>query len=496
LLPRLNTDLPLGVPGFRPFIGARANTAEARLSGSGAPKGEGENVTKEPNRTNNDPEALGGGPGLKRTEKEETENEVIPLNAWALEPGAKETRVIRTDIVRISTTQDKESKLFDLAKVTRELIVKEFHRRTEFYEKTGKVDTSIMPSYINPEYASYKQILGAMNFDEVLRFISEQYRSFKELKKRAREWPVWMKPNPPKNFKPLIIIIRYDNYKIDSEQRTIKLGYYGITLSYKGNLRWWQQREKQGRLMLIFNEAKKRWYAYISCYVVLKREKMDGHKCGIDLGQKYLVTTVTTIKNSDVLMYKGSKLIWDYLYFKERISRNDKLFDLGEIDRDYWLEKRKKYYYKRRKHVDEAFKNLARHLIRTLKQLGIVEIYVGYPHNIVKDKPTESNVSFWSYWKLMERIAITAENYGIAVYALDESGTSKYCAYHGSEVKRNPRGLVWCPHDHVLHSDINAALNILRLGGGQIPTSFNTKTYIVTPRGIRPVKAEEGAGGY
>jgi hypothetical protein len=55
LLPRLNAGLPLGAPGLRPFIGARANTAGARLqgkrpdqrqsgwdaeSGPGAPKGE------------------------------------------------------------------------------------------------------------------------------------------------------------------------------------------------------------------------------------------------------------------------------------------------------------------------------------------------------------------------------------------------------------------------------------------------------------------------
>jgi putative transposase len=287
-------------------------------------------------QTNSDPGALGGAPGLKCTEKiEETKNEVIiPLNAWALEPGAKETRVVRTDIVRISTTQDIEAKLFELAKATRELILREFERRSLLYEKTGKVDTSIMPAYRNPSYFSYKEILGSANFEETLRFISERFKSFKEIKKMEKlgRLPAWMKPNPPKNFKPLIIIIRYDNYKIDSEQRTIKLGYYGITLNYKGNLRWWQQREKQGRLMLIFNEVKKRWYAHISSYIVIERDTNSGYKCGIDLGQKILATVA--LENGHVFMYKGSRLAWDYKYFKERISRNDKLFDLDELDRD------------------------------------------------------------------------------------------------------------------------------------------------------------------
>lgn len=169
---------------------------------------------------------------------------------------------------------------------------------------------------------------------------------------------------------------------------------------------------------------------------------------------------------------------------------------MGEIDRDFWPDRNRWLNYKRRKHVDEAFKNLASNFIRTLRQLGITEIYVGYPHNVAKDKPTENNVSFWSYWKLMTRMALTGENYGISVYALDESNTSQYCAYHGIKGRRSPRGLLHCPMGHIIHSDINASLNILHLGGGQIPTSFKTKSYIVTPRGIRPVKAEEGVGGY
>jgi putative transposase len=238
--------------------------------------------------------------------------------------------------------------------------------------------------------------------------------------------------------------------------------------------------------MLIFNEVKKRWYAHISSYIVIERDTNSGYKCGIDLGQKILATVAT--ENGHVFMYKGSRLAWDYQYFKKRVSMNDKLFDLDELDRDYWLEKRKKYYYKRRKRVDEAYKNLSSHLVKTLKQLGIVEIYVGYPHNIAKDKPTENNVSFWSYWKLMTRIALTAENYGIAVYAVNENNTSQYCAYHGIKGQRSPRGLLHCPMGHIIHSDINAALNILKKAGGKLPTTFKTQSFIVTPRRVRPVK--------
>jgi putative transposase len=373
--------------------------------------------------------------------------------------------------------------LFELAKATRELILEEFRRRGELYERTGKVDTSIMPAYRNKQYLQYKKILGAKNFDETLRFISENFKNFRELleMKKRGQLPKYMDPKPPKNFKRLIIMIRYDNYKIDSEQRTIKLKYYNLELRFKGNLRW--NKGKQGRLMLIFNEIKRRWYAHITNIVSIERTNNNGYKCGIDIGQKFLITAAC--ENGHVFMYKGSRLAWDYQYFKKRISMNDKLYDLGEIDRDVWLARVRALNYKRRKHFDEAFKNLARHLV---KIAGVTEIYIGYPKNIAKNKPYEYNVNFWSYWKLTTRIAQVGENVGIAVFLIDESYTSKYCAYHNSEVKRSPRGLIWCPHGHVLHSDINAALNILKKTGGKLPTSFKTQSFIVTPGGIRPVK--------
>jgi putative transposase len=357
---------------------------------------------------------------------------------------------------------ENEAKLFELAEATKELVLKEFQRRSKMNEETGKIDTSIMPAYRNPEYFSFKRILGSANYDEVLRFVSEQYRSFSELleMKNRGELPEDMDPKPPRRFKPLAVFVRYDNYTVDAKNKIIKLKYYNLELRFKGELRWWNEKVKQGGLMLIFNEVKKRWYAHISSYIVINRDTNSGYKCGIDLGQKILATVAT--ENGHVFMYKGSKLAWDYQYYKKRLSMNDKLFDLGEIDRDVWLARVHVLNYKRRKHVDEAFKNLASHLVKNLKQLGVNEIYVGYPHNIAKDRPTESNVNFWSYRKLMTRIALTAENYGIAIYAVDESNTSQYCACHGIKGQRSPRGLLHCPMGHIIHSDINAALNILK----------------------------------
>jgi putative transposase len=70
----------------------------------------------------------------------------------------------------------------------------------------------------------------------------------------------------------------------------------------------------------------------------------------------------------------------------------------------------------------------------------------------------------WSYRKLKQRLALTLENHGIAVFEVSENNTSKKCAWHGCEVQRGPRGLIRCPHGHTVHADVNAALNILLRG--------------------------------
>ncbi|MFP3166711.1 MAG: zinc ribbon domain-containing protein [Nitrososphaeria archaeon] len=48
----------------------------------------------------------------------------------------------------------------------------------------------------------------------------------------------------------------------------------------------------------------------------------------------------------------------------------------------------------------------------------------------------------------MSAIEFEAHEYGIKAYEVIEYNTSKYCAYHGVEVSRNPRSVVNCPRGH------------------------------------------------
>lgn len=94
----------------------------------------------------------------------------------------------------------------------------------------------------------------------------------------------------------------------------------------------------------------------------------------------------------------------------------------------------------------------------------------------------------------MLRLATTLENAGIAVFAVSEDNTSKECAYHKVEVRRKPRGLIHCPREHTLHTDVNAALSIMARGlealgiKAELPSMITTKSFITTPSGVIPVK--------
>jgi transposase len=70
----------------------------------------------------------------------------------------------------------------------------------------------------------------------------------------------------------------------------------------------------------------------------------------------------------------------------------------------------------------------------------------------------------WSQLRLMLRLATTFENTGIPAFAVSEDGTSRECAYHKVEVRREPRGLVTCLHGHTLHADVNGGLGVMARG--------------------------------
>ena len=450
-----------------------------------------------------------------------SEEGLIPLNGWAQplvghggDPRgsggsggqAQEVRVWRCDTFRLHPTPEQEELLRRVGDAVAKLInMENYRRRQRFFEGKG-IDYSWKSAWErrHGEYVEIYKLLGSANFHEVTRAIGEQWRSFASMLKAKRKGKLepWQQVRPPGYRKRggerlPIIYVRFDNYKVDLERKVLRLKYWNVELRFSGKPRWLvKPGAEQGRLTITYDPVKKRWYAHVSVRVKLERERDSGLKAGIDLGREILAAVA--VEDGHALLYRGSVMKADYYYFEKRVAAIDKTMSdpkSEEIDRAVLRAERRRLYGKRGRRREQIFANLAAHLARELARRGVSVAFVGYPRNIAHDRAGKGNTNMWSYRKQIARMAVTLENYGIAAFAVPEDGTSKVCARHGCEVVRMPRGLVKCPRGHVMHADVNAALNILLRGArllgyeAEVPERVRNASFTPTPSGvIKPKK--------
>jgi len=410
--------------------------------------------------------------------------------------------VWRCDTVRLLPTPEQEEFLQSVGDATARLInMENYRRRQRFFEGKG-IDYSWKSAWErrHGEYAEIYKLLGSVNFHETCRAVGEQWRSFTELlkaKKEGRLMP-WQIVHPPGYRKRggerlPIIYVRFDNFKIDLQKKVLRLGYWNVELRFSGKPRWLvKPGAKQGRVTIAYDPVRKRrWYARVSVRVRLERERNSSLKAGIDLGREILAAVA--VEDGHALLYRGGVLKSDYFYFEKRIAAIDKVLSSPkseEIDRAVLRAERRRLYDKRGRRREQIFANAAAHLARKCSELNVGIVFVGYPRNIAQEKPGKGNTNMWSYKELIARVSVTLENYGIAAFAVPEDETSKVCVRHGCEVVRKPRGLVKCPHGHVMHSDINAALNILVQGSSalglavKVPERVKVLSFTPTPSGV------------
>jgi len=420
----------------------------------------------------------------------------------------------RTNVVRLLPNGFQERKLRRLANISAKLFNEiNYERRQQFFHE-GRVD---FKGTYDKYYGKYKDELGSANAQQVLNKNNEAWNSFFSLLKLRRENklpPHMNRVSPPSYWKDedgrkLLLVVREDNYVVDGKNHII-LKYFKMEISFTGRLRW---HGKQGRLEIYYDEVGNAWYASIPVEVgveetrrgrrskhILRGERKSiqvkspkGSKmASIDLGINVLASVV--IDDGTWLLYKGIRTKEDYFYFGKRISEvqslSDKMKNLEEYEAYYELNREKRRLFKKlTKRLLHLYRNFASHLMRELHERGVSTIYLGYPFNIAQQKGNKFTVNMWSYRELMNTIELKAQEYGIRVFEVIEYNTSKYCAYHGVQVERGPRGVVNCPKGHRLHSDLNGALNILKKATG-ITISMIRKplSFIVDHNRVAPVK--------
>jgi len=150
--------------------------------------------------------------------------------------------------------------------------------------------------------------------------------------KKRKELPKWMRPKPP-NYqkengkrKPLIVL-RNDQYRIEGNKLILKaLGKFKrLEIQFKGRI---HLKGKQGRVEVIYDEVKRKWYAHISFnieeklskngWVKIPREPKGSLTAGIDLGVNNLMAVY--VENGESFLVNGRPLKSIAFYWQKRIA--------------------------------------------------------------------------------------------------------------------------------------------------------------------------------
>jgi len=419
----------------------------------------------------------------------------------------------RSNVVRLLPNGFQERKLRRLADTSAKLFNElNYERRQQFFHG-GRVD---FEGTWGKCYEKYKEELG-VNAQAVMQKNNEAWNStFSLLKlKKGRKLPSHMEHVSPPGYwkdgetgkRKLLLVIRQDRYVVDEQKLVLK--DFHLEINFTGRLRWYG---KQGRLEIYYDEVGNAWYASIpvevgvevtktgrrSKHIVRGERKIiqvkspkGGKMASIDLGINVLASVV--IDDGTWLLYKGVRAKEDYFYLQNKISEvqslSSKMKNIEEYEAYYELNREKRRLFgKLTRRLLHLYRNFASHLLRELHERGVSTIYLGYPFNIAQQKGNKFTVNLWSYRELMNIIELKAQEYGMRVFEVIEYNTSKYCAYHGVEVTRDPRGVVNCPLGHKLHSDLNGALNILKKATGIVISAIRRPlSFIVDHNRVAPI---------
>ncbi|MFP3138416.1 MAG: transposase, partial [Nitrososphaeria archaeon] len=310
-----------------------------------------------------------------------------------------------------------------------------------------------------------------------------------------------------------IFVVAGDSYAVDEASRVIRINIgkrkKPLEIPFVGRLRWYG---KQGRMEIHYDGARRAWHAYISVKVgaettrdgnparIVRGERRSiriagprgNEVAGVDLGINILASAVTS--TGAWLLYRGSSAKEDFFYLNKEIaevqSKADSARNSGDIEEFLRQNRRRRRLFRKLvRRMAHLYWNLANHLVRNLWELGVSKIYLGYPHDIARERGNKLTTNMWRYRELMDAIELKAQEYGIRVYEVLEYNTSNHCAIHDTEVTRGPRGVVTCPLGHKLHSDLNGALNILRRGAGSMPATLKGPlSFLVDHGGVAPAK--------
>ena len=243
------------------------------------------------------------------------------------------------------------------------------------------------------------------------------------------------------------------------------LGYRErLQLEVRGDPNW-TEYEKQGRLELFWDEHAQTFRAFQPVTISEDNSRLAhplaDETAALDIGANNLVACTTTTGTQ--LLYEGRGLFDRFRETTREIGRLQALLDDGR----YSSHRIRSLYQRRTRRRDHAQDALARDLIERLHSEGVSTVYVGALTDVLDTHwSVEANAkthNFWAFRAFIDRLACTAEEYGISVEVRSEARTSQECPQCGStERTTRHRDTLTCPCGFEGHADLTASETFLR----------------------------------
>jgi len=376
-------------------------------------------------------------------------------------------RRTNTFVVRPRSEQDAEllHELLDAsASLWNELT---YERRQNYFDGDSIWDTD--------DYRKqYVGVLGSATAQQLIRKSKSAWKSFFSLKEKGERC------SPPgywgneEDGRTLRTYIRNDQYTLEMGDRSrleipvgkelkekYDLGFAEcLRLEVAGVPKW---DGKQGRLELYYDKSSNQFRAFQPVSVDNSRldTPLASEEAALDIGANNLVACTTT--TGQQLLYEGRDLFERFRETAREIARLQSKLREGR----YSSKRIRTLYQQRTRRRDHAQNTLVRDLLERLYDEGISTVYVGDLTDVLEThwsvRANEKTHNFWAFKKFIDRLACTAEEYGISVEARSEAWTSQTCPNCGSTTDTiRHQDTLTCSCGFEGHADLVASESFLR----------------------------------
>ena len=342
----------------------------------------------------------------------------------------------------------------------------------------------------------YVGVLGSATAQQVIRKNTEAWRSFFALKEKGEANGLPGYWGNEEEGRELRTYIRNDQYTLRwGDCSTIEItvgsdlkdeydmGYYErLTLDVRGKPKW---SGDHGRLELYYDELSDQFRAIQPVTVDDSRQDspVADETAALDIGANNIVACTTT--TGQQYLYEGRDLFERFRETTRTIAEHQS--KVKREEGQYTSKRIRRLYRRRTRRRDHAMDALARDLFERLYDEGVATVYVGDLTDVLDThwsvRANAKTHNFWAFRAFIDRLACTAEEFGITVEVRPEAWTSQECPSCGSPTDTTRhRDTLTCPCGFEGHADLTASETFLRRHQNSKSSDWQTRDEVSRQR--------------